>query len=142
MRGKLIDAECRERVKVGCTDDPAPRSAVGRKADVTRDLTEPSRFKVRGDVESMSLQAQPTGTIVAQNLSAPTSSIPSAISGSSVSCDHVFALSQTRSFELVQQQLDLFQVGGVEALGVLVRVNRLNEYSVSGSLKALAGLGV
>ncbi len=40
-----------------------------------------------------------------------------AMSGSSVSYDHVFALTQTRSFELVQQQLGLFQVGGVEALG-------------------------
>jgi hypothetical protein len=36
-------------------------------------------FKVLGDVESMLLQAQPAGTIVAQNLSAPTSSTASAI---------------------------------------------------------------
>ena len=40
-----------------------------------------------------------------------------AISGNTVSCDHVFALTQTRSFELVQQDLGLLQVGGVEALG-------------------------
>ena len=38
-------------------------------------------IKIWGDVESMLLQAQPTGTIVAKNLSAPTSSTPSARNG-------------------------------------------------------------
>ena len=40
-----------------------------------------------------------------------------AISGSSVSCDHVFALTQTMSFELVQQDLGVNQVRRVETLG-------------------------
>ncbi len=40
-----------------------------------------------------------------------------ATSGSSVSCDHVFAFTQTRSFEFAQQRLGVLQVGGVETLG-------------------------
>ncbi len=40
-----------------------------------------------------------------------------AISGSSVSCDHVFAFTQTMSFELVQQDLGVNQVRRVETLG-------------------------
>ena len=66
----------------------------------------------------MLLQARPTGTIVAQNPSAPTSSTASAISGSSLSCNQTLAAIQTRSLETVQKRLGILKAQSVNALGV------------------------